>query len=187
MEAMNLSSPIEKAPIELATPDTGEHFAFQTSARSGDGLFRFRWTLDAGRKGPPPHAHPDETESFEIISGTLRVWLGGEERVCRPGDVFAVPPGVVHSFLNEGPEPVVADVSLDGPRQEDLFVPLALLLDGRTKPTAGETLRNLVQVGETRAISTGYRAVDATFMGLVWLLKKLGVKGLGKAPAWDVS
>jgi hypothetical protein len=41
--------------LTLATPSTGEHFAFRTSALGPAGAFQFRWTLDAGKTGPGRH------------------------------------------------------------------------------------------------------------------------------------
>jgi mannose-6-phosphate isomerase-like protein (cupin superfamily) len=119
-------------PLALTLP-SGEHFRFERSARSG-GRFVFVWTLDAGRRGPGPHLHPFEHETFEILSGTLRVWIGGRPRDLAAGDTLVIPPGTPHRFLNPAEEQVVARVTLDGARMEDQLIPLATYLHGR-RPT----------------------------------------------------
>lgn len=155
----------------LSMPDTGEHFEFQTSARTGDGVFRFRWTLAPGRKGPPPHRHRHETETFAIVSGRMTLWVGGEKREVGPGDVVAVPPGTTHRFLNHGSEPVVVDVSLDGTRQEDVLLSAVRLLDGREQLPGGEGFRHFLHALRMEGISTPVPAIDVLLRGLARLLR----------------
>jgi quercetin dioxygenase-like cupin family protein len=57
-----------------------------------------------GERGPDPHVHREHTDAFYVLDGELTFALGpGEERVRVPAGAFvAVPPNVVHSFVNEG-------------------------------------------------------------------------------------
>jgi mannose-6-phosphate isomerase-like protein (cupin superfamily) len=62
--------------------------------------------IGAGRGGPPPHRHRDEDDSFYILSGELTLTLEGEDVAAGPGTFVLVPPGVEHTFRNDGDEPV---------------------------------------------------------------------------------
>lgn len=43
----------------------------------------------------PAHAHPHEQTGY-LISGRLRLRIGGEERELAPGDSWSIPGGVEH-------------------------------------------------------------------------------------------
>lgn len=168
----------------LVSKPTGEEFAFVASARSAaDKTFRFVWTLGPGKKGPGEHHHDAETEVFEIVSGTVRIWSDGVARDYGPGEVCVVAPGVRHRFLNPGPEPVVIDVSLDGPRMEDALVPVAVATAGRE---AGP--RDLLRVvagldawPSVPASAVGRAVIGATAR----LLRALGFAPYPPALGWD--
>ena len=59
----------------------------------------------AGKSGPESHVHREHTDSFHVLSGELvfEVGPGGERVTAGPGTFVSVPPGVVHTFRNEGP------------------------------------------------------------------------------------
>jgi quercetin dioxygenase-like cupin family protein len=50
----------------------------------------------------PPHVHPDQTDEFNIVEGSLEVLCNGEWRMLNAGDSFVIPPGVVHTYRNHG-------------------------------------------------------------------------------------
>ena len=52
---------------------------------------------------PPKHFHPSQTEQFEVIEGTLRTIVDGEERRYEAGDRFEVPAGAVHQMAADPP------------------------------------------------------------------------------------
>lgn len=52
---------------------------------------------------PPEHLHPSQTEHFEVLEGSMRTIVGGEERVYGPGEPFEVPAGTPHQMSAEGP------------------------------------------------------------------------------------
>jgi mannose-6-phosphate isomerase-like protein (cupin superfamily) len=170
------------APLTISLPN-GEDFVFLRSARGPERLFRFRWTLAPGKKGPPPHMHPHETETFRIVSGKIRIWLDGEPRDCEPGDVAVAEPGTMHRFLNIGDEPVVVDVTIDGTLQEDTMVGLAHHLGGRA-PGVGAMVRQIVGAVHTGAIDAR-GVVAAMLRGVVRVLTAVGVRGFQAPPNWD--
>ena len=57
-----------------------------------------------GERGPDPHVHGEHVDAFYVLEGELTFALGAEgERVTlSAGGLAAVPPNLVHSFVNEG-------------------------------------------------------------------------------------
>ncbi len=191
---MNVADPVAPRPGAVArfaptryraeSPSSGETFEFVTSSRSTpDGRFRFVWTLAPGKRGPGEHTHDDETETFEVVSGTLRLWVSGTPRDLGPGDVCAVPPGVPHKFLNPGQEPAVVNVTLDGPKMEDALVPLAVVCDGRT-PRLSDLSRLLVGLAQYPSRPTN-RLVTAGLLTVIGLFKLFGVRRYEPVLGWD--
>jgi quercetin dioxygenase-like cupin family protein len=62
-----------------------------------DSLYR------AGDEGPGPHIHRYHTDSFWVVDGTVVFEVGAERLEAPAGTWVSVPPGVVHTFRNEGP------------------------------------------------------------------------------------
>ncbi|MBA2616315.1 MAG: cupin domain-containing protein [Actinobacteria bacterium] len=60
----------------------------------------------AGQRGPDPHVHWEHTDAFYVLAGSLFFEFGRERTRTRGemGTHVLVPPGVVHTFWNEGPE-----------------------------------------------------------------------------------
>jgi len=52
---------------------------------------------------PPAHLHPKQDERFEVLEGTMRAVVDGEERVYGAGEAFEVPAGTSHQMAAEGP------------------------------------------------------------------------------------
>jgi mannose-6-phosphate isomerase-like protein (cupin superfamily) len=52
---------------------------------------------------PPEHLHPGQAESFEVLEGSMRTIIAGEERTYGPGSPFEVPAGTPHQMAAEGP------------------------------------------------------------------------------------
>lgn len=55
--------------------------------------------------GPPPHLHEDCSEFFYIVDGTLTVTVDGTARTLTKAESFSIPPGAVHTFINDGDRP----------------------------------------------------------------------------------
>jgi mannose-6-phosphate isomerase-like protein (cupin superfamily) len=60
---------------------------------------------DEGEEGPPPHLHRAHADSFLVLEGTLRFGIADEFLDLGAGEALVAPPGLVHTFLNERPEP----------------------------------------------------------------------------------
>jgi quercetin dioxygenase-like cupin family protein len=52
---------------------------------------------------PPAHLHPSQAEHFEIIEGSMRAIVGGEERIYGQGENFDVPAGTPHQMAADEP------------------------------------------------------------------------------------
>jgi quercetin dioxygenase-like cupin family protein len=63
-------------------------------------------TLAPGFAGPPPHQHRELHHMFYVLEGTLMLRLGDRTIKAGPGSFACVPPGVVHTFRNDGDGPV---------------------------------------------------------------------------------
>ena len=67
-------------------------------------LLEVEMTYRPGGRRLPAHLHPQQDESFEVLSGTIGARIDGEERTYGPGDTFEVPRGAVHQMWNPGGE-----------------------------------------------------------------------------------
>jgi mannose-6-phosphate isomerase-like protein (cupin superfamily) len=56
-----------------------------------------------GESGPGNHFHCEHHDCFYVLEGRLVFELDGERIEVGAGAFAAVPPGVVHTFRNEGP------------------------------------------------------------------------------------
>lgn len=60
-----------------------------------------------GVAGPPPHYHQRESEFFLIVSGALAVMRDGAWQTLAAGSFVDLPPGTVHTFVNQTGEDAV--------------------------------------------------------------------------------
>jgi quercetin dioxygenase-like cupin family protein len=81
-------------------PSFGVRMTFlQTSGETNGDLLRVEVILPPGFS-MPEHVHPRQEERHEVLSGTLRARVGGQERVCKAGERVVGPPGVPHTWRN---------------------------------------------------------------------------------------
>ena len=71
------------------------------------------------RGGPPEHAHKAEDDAFYILEGELTFGVEDEEVVASPGTFVLVPPGLQHTFRNDG-DAVVRMINIHAPAGFDL-------------------------------------------------------------------
>jgi mannose-6-phosphate isomerase-like protein (cupin superfamily) len=65
----------------------------------------YRWDARAHTPGPSAHFHKTMSESFFILSGTVRLFNGERWIDATAGDFLYVPEGGMHAFHNESDEP----------------------------------------------------------------------------------
>ena len=91
----------------LQHPITGERVIWRKVAADTQGqLLQGDLFAEPGGFVAAAHVHPHQEERFEVVSGTLRLRIDGEERLLAPGDVAVIPPGRSHVWWNAGEEEV---------------------------------------------------------------------------------
>ena len=84
----------------------GTKVHYLATGESTDGRFGlYRWEMGSERSGPEPHFHRSISESFYVLSGTVRIYDGTSWVECRVGDFVHVPTGGIHGFRNESGRP----------------------------------------------------------------------------------
>lgn len=113
----------------LERPTTTARFVAPGSATEGKfGLFRWEMVPRAG--GPGAHFHRTFSESFYVLSGTVRLFNGETWVDATAGDFLYVPEGGIHAFRNDSDAP--ADMLIlfaPGPPRERYFQELAEVAD----------------------------------------------------------
>jgi mannose-6-phosphate isomerase-like protein (cupin superfamily) len=84
----------------LVSPASSVRFIAPGSLTRGEfGLFR--WDMRSRAGGPAAHFHRTFSESFYILSGTVRLYDGARWVEATAGDFLYVPQGGVHAFQND--------------------------------------------------------------------------------------
>ena len=92
--------PAGTGPDLVRTSGTEVHY-LATGAET-EGLFGlYRWSMGPTRGGAEPHFHRTLSESFYVLSGTVRIFDGADWIDAQAGDFVHVPPGGIHGFSNE--------------------------------------------------------------------------------------
>jgi mannose-6-phosphate isomerase-like protein (cupin superfamily) len=82
--------------------------------------------MAAAQNGPDPHFHRTISESFYVLSGTMRLYDGRAWVDARPGDFLFVPEGGLHGFKNESGAPAsMLILFAPGAPREEYFETLA--------------------------------------------------------------
>lgn len=92
------------ADPEVQRPGVTAHY-LATGATTEGQLGLYRWEMGPEAGGPGPHFHRAITESFYVLSGTVRLYDGRTWVDGVPGDFLYVPQGGVHAFRNESGAP----------------------------------------------------------------------------------
>jgi quercetin dioxygenase-like cupin family protein len=113
-------------PPELITGPGGAAHYLATGATTGGAFGLYRWEMGPAPSGPGPHFHRGITESFYVLSGTVRLFDGSRWLDGAPGDFLHVPEGGIHGFRNESGEPAAMLLLFTpGAPREDYFETLA--------------------------------------------------------------
>jgi mannose-6-phosphate isomerase-like protein (cupin superfamily) len=110
---------------------TSVHYLATGASTNGDfGLYR--WQMGVQPSGAAPHFHRTISESFFVLSGTVRVFNGEQWIDATPGYFVHVPAGGIHGFRNESGEPAsFLLLFAPGAPRESYFETLAEIASGR--------------------------------------------------------
>jgi mannose-6-phosphate isomerase-like protein (cupin superfamily) len=116
-------------PPELPLP-SGAATYLATGAGTNGQFGLYRWDFAGPPSGPEAHFHRSISESFFILSGTVRLYDGRRWIDATAGDFLFVPEGGVHAFRNESGEPAsMLLLFAPGAPREGYFEGLAGLAD----------------------------------------------------------
>jgi mannose-6-phosphate isomerase-like protein (cupin superfamily) len=73
----------------------------QTVIKQENGFVHCIAEIEPFAGGPPKHIHTNFDEIFEIENGELTLWVNGEIKKIRPGEVLRIPKGTPHKPYNE--------------------------------------------------------------------------------------
>ncbi len=93
---------ILEEPVPMGLNEFFSHHAEAHNVPAKD-VILIRATIEPG-DGHGFHYHDEREEFLYILEGQIEQWVEQEKRLCGPGDVIFVPPGVVHASFNVGAE-----------------------------------------------------------------------------------
>jgi len=119
----------------LYNPVTGEAMTFLTTSRETGGEYvEIELRADPDAFVAAAHVHPAQTETFEVVEGTLAVKVAGDTIEARAGDVLVVEPGRPHKWWNGGDSQLVFRCRIAPALQFESLIEtmFSLAVDGRT-------------------------------------------------------
>ena len=112
-----------RAGQTLEIPALGGRAVFrETAADTGGERVSFDFYLAPGKLVVQNHFHPNQTESFEVVHGTMQGKVGGEDRTVHEGESASVPAGVPHGWWNSGSDQAHIVVTFRPAMQTELML-----------------------------------------------------------------
>jgi mannose-6-phosphate isomerase-like protein (cupin superfamily) len=129
--------PANTAP-ELPRPNGAASY-LATGATTEGRFGLYRWDMGPEPAGANAHYHRTFSESFFVLSGTVKLYDGRGWFDSHPGDFDYVPEGGLHGFRNESGEPAsLLILFAPGAPREAYFEGLVEMAEGRWKPSQEE-------------------------------------------------
>jgi mannose-6-phosphate isomerase-like protein (cupin superfamily) len=110
---------------EVRNRSGGTAHYLATGQLTGGQFGLYRWEMAAEPGGPGPHFHRTISESFYVLSGTVKLFDGTTWVDGRPGDFLFVPEGGLHGFKNDDGPATMLILFAPGAPREDYFETLA--------------------------------------------------------------
>jgi quercetin dioxygenase-like cupin family protein len=130
-------------------PVTGEHVVVLTDPYTNpDRALVSNLFARPGARVSGPHIHPESTERFHVVRGTVAFTIGGTERLLGPGEYAEVPKGVVHDWWQVGDEEarVVVEVTPGDRFAEIARTMIGLARDGKVTRRGAPSLLQLAVI-----------------------------------------
>jgi len=110
-----------KPGFSFETP-TGERIELIRGALETGGEFaEVHFDIAPGGYVAVAHIHPHVEERFDVVSGSLTVLVGDEEKVISAGETLVVPPGTPHQPFNRGDVEMRSIARITPPGKGDIF------------------------------------------------------------------
>jgi quercetin dioxygenase-like cupin family protein len=174
---------VAKAGDIIENPITGERITFLKTTQETNGeLLRFEYVLPPGFT-ISEHFHPHQEERHEVLSGTLRGRVGGQERDYAAGERVVGSAGVPHAWRNSSSEEELRIISELRPPlvlETIMETSFGLARDGKTTKKQGipkNPLQLAVLVDEMRGMfysSAVPVAVQEAFLALFAVVASVG-------------
>ena len=119
----------------LTNPVTKERMTFlKTAAETNGEYVLIELSAAPGAVVAAAHVHPSQTETFEVLSGTLGAKLGRRQVEARAGDVVVIPPRTAHKWWNAGEDTLVFRAEVRPALQFERLIEtmFGLAADGKT-------------------------------------------------------
>jgi mannose-6-phosphate isomerase-like protein (cupin superfamily) len=116
---------------DLTYPSGGTVHYLATGQSTAGEFGLYRWEMAAEPSGPAPHFHRTISESFYVLSGSVRLYDGDRWLDATPGDFLLVPKGGIHAFRNDSGAPAsMLLLFTPGAPREDYFETLGRIAEG---------------------------------------------------------
>lgn len=140
----------------IVNPVTGEKIVFlQTAAEAAGERLEADLFVKPGGFVAAEHVHPHQEERFTVHVGTIRLRIGGEERIYGSGEGATVPAGTPHVWWNAGEDELSVRVELRPAGRFEEFVTSFFAL-AQAGETNAKGMPNLLQLA---VIAREYRDV----------------------------
>ena len=100
-ESTGVLRPAVQEPDLVMSPGGTQVHYLSTGASTNGAFGLYRWEMGPKPGGASPHFHRTITESFYVLSGSVRLYNGVTWTDGTPGDFLYVPEGGIHAFRNE--------------------------------------------------------------------------------------
>src|SRR5258708_25572293 len=90
--------------LEMGKGGTQVHYLATAAATKG-GFGLYRWEFTGPPSGPDPHFHKTISESFYVLSGTVRLQDGRRWTDAKPGALPFAPESAIHALPNHPGHP----------------------------------------------------------------------------------
>jgi len=119
----------------IENPVTGEVLIFRATSDDTDGEYVLVETiLQPGATVAAAHSHPYQSESFQVLEGTVGFKVGRKKVELAPGDGVTVLPRTAHKFWNagDGTARFTCEIRPAGAFEQLIETMFGLAADGKT-------------------------------------------------------